>query len=211
MAKMERVEEGDPLQCQSIFAHGQCPYKRVEHSEYCQMHGGNNAQQAHRKKSIHDYRLQLVDWQNRVDELAGSSHIKSLRGEIGILRMVMESVINQIKTPIQFPIFADKIQSVARDLKGLVETCQKIEERNKELLSKTEVFNIADAVVNVISNYIKDPDDLLAAGEELYAVIVGIASGENQIRNQSQVSDGRKPMGVQIPYDEPSVSGPVEL
>lgn len=179
MAKMERVPEDSPIRCQATFAGGQCPYKREEHSQYCIMHGGNRAGDTVRKRAVHDYKIQ--QWQERVDELSQSQHVKNLRGEIGILRLAMENVLAQIKTPQQFPIFSDKLQSLARDLKGLVEVAQKIEERNKELLSKTEVFNIADAVINIIARFIKDPDEMLAVGEEIHAVIIGIASGSNPI------------------------------
>lgn len=192
MAKMERCAEDDPLRCQAVFAHGQCPYKRIEHSEYCLMHGGNKGQEAHRKKSIHDYKLQQVEWQQRVDELAGSNHVKNLRGEIGLLRMALEQILNQAKTATQLLLYTDKIQSMTRDVRGLVETCQKIEERNKELLSKTEVMNIADAVINIMSNFISDPDDLLAAGDQLYATITGIVCGQNSPGNQPQISNGSK-------------------
>lgn len=179
MAKMERVPEDSKERCQSVFAGGQCPYKREPHSEYCIMHGGNKAAEAIRKRASHDYKLQT--WQERVDDLAGSQHVKNLRGEIGILRMALENIINLIKTPQQFPIFSDKIQSLARDLKGLIEVAQKIEERNKELLSKTEVFNIADAVINILAKYITDPDEMLAVGEEIHAAIIGVVSGQNPI------------------------------
>lgn len=176
-SKLQRVAEDDPMRCQSTFAGGQCPYKRMDGSQYCAMHGGNKAIDSARKRSVHDYKLQ--QWQERVDELAGSQHVKNLRGEIGILRMTLENILGQIKGPAQFPLFADKIGSTVREIKGLVEVCQKIEERNKELLSKTEVFNIADAVINLMSKFITDPEDLLAAGEELYGIITGIASGQN--------------------------------
>lgn len=185
MAKMERVKEDDPLRCQAVTNMGQCPYKRIEHSEYCIMHGGIKAQERHKKHQYHDYRIQ--QWQERVDELAGSQHVKNLRGEIGLLRMSLEHVLNLAKTPQQLLIYSDKIQSIIRDVKSLVETCQKIEERNKELLSKTEIMNIADAVINIMSSFITDPDDLLAAGEQLDAIITGIICGTSPTGNQSQI------------------------
>lgn len=174
MSKLNRVAEDDPLRCQAIFRNGQCPYGACQDSKYCVMHGGHSGLLNGKKRATHDYKIQL--WQDRVDELVDSSHIKNLRGEIGILRMTLEQILNQVKTPAQFPIFSDKIQSVARDLKGLVESCQKIEERNKELLSKTEVFNIADAVIALVSEYITDPDQLAEAGDKLHDIIIGVAS-----------------------------------
>ncbi len=184
MAKLQRVErDDDPDRCQAVFAGGQCPYKRHEVSEYCIMHGGNKAVEAAKKRAVHDYKLQT--YQERLDTLAGSANVKNLRGEIGILRIAMEETLAMIKTPNQFPLYADKLQSLARDLKGLVEVAQKIEERNRELLSKTEVFNIADAVVAIVADYITDPDQLLEVGELLNAAIIGIASGENKVGTQS--------------------------
>jgi hypothetical protein len=152
------------------------------------MHGGNKGQEAHKKNAVHDYRIQ--QWQERVDELAGSYNVKSLRGEIGLLRMALEQILLVAKTPAQLLLYTDKLQSISRDIRGHVEVCQKIEERNKELLSKTEIMNIADAVINIMSNFILDPDDLLEAGEQLYATITGIICGPNSSGDQPQIRNG---------------------
>lgn len=208
-AAVARCAEDDPNRCQSTFANGQCPYKAAEYSKYCMMHGGNKAAESQAKRASHDYKVQL--WQERIDGFSGSANVKNLRGEIGVLRMTMENTLNLIKTPQQFPLYADKLQGLARDLKGLVEVAQKIEERNKELLSKTEVFNIADAAIAIISKYITDPDDLCIAGEELYDAIIGIASGQDSLGLKSKIHNESEPVGVQISGDESSLPRTVDL
>jgi hypothetical protein len=191
MAKMERCDEAHPNRCQATFAGGQCPYisaimrqdgENIIYAQYCVMHGASGSITADKKRRQHDYLLQ--QWSERVDNFSESNNVKNLRGEIGILRLSLEHVLAQVKTPQQFPVFADKIQGLVRDIKSVVEVCQKIEERNKELLSKTEVMNIADTVIQTVAEFIDDSDKLQAIGEALYVSITGAICGTNSLGHQ---------------------------
>lgn len=177
--KFTRVAETDPDRCQGVFRGGQCPYKAHPGSKYCLMHGGNKAAESARKKDIHDFKL--TQWQERMDEFAGSARVKSLRGEIGITRMTLEKVLNEIKNPNQFPLYVDKISSLVTQIERLVNSAQKLEERNRDLLGKNEVFLIADQVINILGLFIDDPDKLLEANEKLNDSINAIICGEGAL------------------------------
>ena len=173
-----RVAEDDPTRCQGVFKGGQCPYGAMHPSKYCTMHGGNVDPNKIKAKAVHDFRL--TQWQERVDTFAGSQRVKSLRGEIGIARLTLEQVLGQIKTDVQFPLFVDKISSIVTQIEKLVNSCQKIEERNKELLGKNDVIVIADTVIEVMARYIKDPDELLEAQELLHELITAVICGQGE-------------------------------
>ena len=132
--KFQRVEEDDPRRCQAVTKFGQCPYKAVDGHSTCPMHGGTTHATMRKEKAAHEYKLQDTIWHQRVNDFSASPQIKNLRGEIGILKTVAEHILQQIKTPAHVPLFADKIQSVVRDIKALVEVCQKIASRQKYVL-----------------------------------------------------------------------------
>ena len=89
-------------------------------------------------------------------------------------------MLGQIKTDVQFPLFVDKISSIVTQIEKLVNSCQKIEERNKELLGKNDVIVIADTVIEVMARYIKDPDELLEAQELLHESITAVICGQGE-------------------------------
>src|SRR4051812_24949381 len=90
--KFKRVEPDDPSRCQSIGGHGQCPYKAMESSIFCPMHSGSSQQRALETANQKMYRL--AKWRDRMAQFADDDKIKSLREEIGILRIVMEETVN---------------------------------------------------------------------------------------------------------------------
>lgn len=176
--KFTRCEPADPNRCQGVFKQGQCPYLAHPGSKNCIMHGGNNAAQQQNTKNIHDFKLAV--WEDRVNAFAGSSQVKNLRGEIGITRLTLESVLNLIKEPAHFPIYVDKISSLVSQIEKLVVSAQKMEERNNELLDKNQVFLIADIVINILSLYIEDPDKLLEASDAFHEQITNFVCGSGQ-------------------------------
>ena len=84
--KWDKIKDPPGLRCETTVKFGQCPYTKVNGSNHCIMHGGQRALELRDKASIRNYRL--VNWQKRVGEMTESSSIKSLREEVGILRVV---------------------------------------------------------------------------------------------------------------------------
>ncbi len=115
---MEKVPyAGHPEQCEAVYAHGQCMHKRVAPSKYCEMHGANRAAEADEQKRIKMYKLAV--YQNRVDEFKDHSKVKSLRDEIGILRMTLETVINRCKDNTDLMIASNKISDLIMKIENM--------------------------------------------------------------------------------------------
>jgi hypothetical protein len=82
-----------PDRCQGIrHGQGQCTNLSEQHSSFCLCHGGNRGGQVKEAKALSNYRL--TKWQARLDDKTQQSELKSLRDEIGILRVVMEEQLN---------------------------------------------------------------------------------------------------------------------
>lgn len=96
---IEKAEgEADPNRCQAIGSKGQCHNKGVRLDEdsfgaFCRVHGGNATQQSFEVKKARNYRL--TKYQAQLERQTDSSAIKSLREEIGILRMLLEEKLNR--------------------------------------------------------------------------------------------------------------------
>jgi hypothetical protein len=169
--KWEQIkEEDDPDRCQGVSAYGQCLFKRVAPSLYCPRHGGNQALAANEREKVRNYHL--TKWRQRVNEFADNPEVKSLKEEIGILRMMLETVLNKCQDENDLLIYAGKIQDLVRDINKVVESCHKLDERNGVLLDKQSILTLGDAMVSIIGEHVGDPDALeMIAGKMVDVVI----------------------------------------
>lgn len=171
----------DPERCNSLERHNtaQCRYKRIPGTTKCPRHAYNNDTQAKTEQTLKNYRLQK--WQSRVIELVNSDGLKSLREEIGIIRMLLEEIVNQCQNATQLLIYSDQIHRCVMSIQSLVVSCQKLEERNGLLLDKTAVISLADQMVRIVSEQIDDPEKLATIGEKFAETIMKTASLAQQI------------------------------
>jgi len=167
---ISRIQNPDDLdRCQATTTYGQCINKVVNNSEYCPCHGGNKAQQSEDKKSMNLYRL--AKYRARLDEFNDSHNLKSLNEEIGILRMVLEEMLNHCDTPIGLISFAPQISDLAIKIEKLVTSCYKLEKSLSNYLDKTSIIQIAQEIVNIISTKIHDPEIIDVIVSEISTII----------------------------------------
>ena len=142
--------------CEATVKSGQCPYCKAEGTSYCPMHGSNSGRNAHTAEVIRNYRLQR--WKSRIDEFADNDQIKSLREEVGILRMMMEEMLNKCTDTTELLLYSHRIADLAMKIERLVISCDKLENRMGMLLSKSAVLQLAGTYVSIINTYVKDID-----------------------------------------------------
>lgn len=138
------------------------------------MHGGQP--QLNKQAKYHMAKYRLEQYGMRVNEFAGDDEIKSLRDEIGILRVTLETLVNQCKQPNQLVMFIDKISSLVNQIRQTVESTHKLEEKTSQLLDRKVIVVIADSIVQIVAEHVTDPDVLLKLGEKICASITGAAS-----------------------------------
>lgn len=139
-----------PNRCQGMGRGNQCQYFAVEGGTHCMMHGGNKQLQSQRDKSLKNY--QLTMWRAQLERHSSSNDIKGLREEIGILRMVMETRLNQCKTDTDLLISSGAIADLVVKIEKLVSSCHRLEGSMGELLDKTSVLQFANVIINIISD-----------------------------------------------------------
>lgn len=175
-SKFQRCEEDDPHRCQANVANGQCPYKAMVNMSYCPMHNAaGNAIAA--KKNVRNYNL--GKWQARVNDFADNDKVKSLREEIGIMRMMLETIMDKCTDATELLIQSTRIGDMVIKIEKLVASCQRLEEKTDVLIDKQKAMMIADLVISVVTMHITDPK------------IIDAISNDIQIRmNDAQYSDG---------------------
>jgi len=164
---MRRIDgPADPERCQSITAVGQCGNKVVPNTNFCENHGGCRAEYEQKQKSLRIYRLQ--QYQERVSELSDHAKAKTLREELGILRILLETVVNDCNGDNKVLLMnSSKISDLVVKIEKVTSSCQRLEFRLGDTLDKTKVIQFADEMVEIISKYITDPKALSAISEEL--------------------------------------------
>lgn len=161
--KLQRCDEADPHRCQASGQGGQCPYLAIPESRFCQRHDGQGASSREKDKT-NMYRLQV--WQQRLDEFSEHDKLKSLRDEIGILRIVLEETMNRCHDSNSILMYSSKIGDLCIKIEKLVSSCNRLEMKMGMLLDKASALNLAGQVVDIISLHVDDP-----------AIIDAISSG----------------------------------
>jgi hypothetical protein len=159
----------DPRErCEGYSAAGPCPYKHVNGSKYCPRHGGNKAIEAQQKEAARNYRL--TRWKQRINELADSDGIKSLREEVGILRMLLEEMLNQCNDSVDLLLYSHKISDLVLKIERLVVSCDKLENRMGLLLGKGSILHLAQQYVEVITENVSDPEVIERISEKIIQI-----------------------------------------
>lgn len=166
--KLIVVESDAPNRCHNTGRTGQCFYAATENTSFCPMHAGT-AQDSVDKGKVRNYQFQR--YKARINEKADSEVIKSLREEIGILRMVMEEIVNRCSDETELLIYSPKITELALKIEKIVVSAHKLESSLGQTLDKTSILNIATRIVNVVSQHVSDENTINKIVEEIGRMI----------------------------------------
>lgn len=175
---MEKADLTGPNRCQRMTEKGQCQNAKHPGLDFCRMHGGGALIAANRT-TLRNYRLRQLG--ERVLEKKNSSEIKGLREEVGILRLVLEEALNKldVEDPNSLTMYSSRIQGMVDSITRTVQVCHTLEEKTNFVLDKSKVFIIADTIIQIISEYIVDPEHLATISERIASSVNNIA-GEDQ-------------------------------
>lgn len=174
--KWDRMKHHPRERCEGTISTGQCINCKVPGSDYCPNHGANSQLRAKNGTAIRNYRLQR--WKQRVGEMADSDSIKSLREEVGILRVILEEMLNQCHDSTDLLLYSQRMSDLVMKIEKLVSSCDRLENRMGLLLNKDSVLQLAATYVQIINNYIEDPDVIERISEE---IVVATQKVENPI------------------------------
>jgi len=167
---------------------GQCPYVKVEGSDYCPRHGGGLSANSEKKEAVRNYHL--TKWQARVQQLADNEGIKSLREEVGILRMVLENMLNQCNDAQELLMFSSRAADLVIKIEKLVTSCDRMEGKMGQLLGKDSVLRLAAQYVEIIHEHIDDDNVIDIISTKMIQATVAL-----------DAPDRRNPMESTVPLD----------
>lgn len=154
---IERVPYPEhPRRCQGIGRGEQCMIFALPDATHCIMHGGTAQVNSKKAASLKNY--QLTNFRAQLERHSGSSNIKSLRDEIGILRMMLETRLNKCHDDMDLMLQSGPIADLVLKIDKLVTSCHKLEGSMGELLDKTSIIQFANTVTAIIAEEVTDPE-----------------------------------------------------
>lgn len=164
-----------PTRCQAtVKTQGQCTLEAVPGSPYCSVHGGSKIALAQRTAELNNYRL--TNYKVRVGELANSEKVKSLRDEIGILRMLVEERLNSCRTDLDLIIHSQPLAELIMKVDKLVNSCHSLETKMSLMLDRSAVIQLSSVIVDIIGQYVTDPDELIDIATKIGAAVESAAN-----------------------------------
>jgi hypothetical protein len=160
-----------PNRCQGMGKGNQCCFFAVEGGTNCLMHGGGKQLASIRAKNLKNY--QLTMFRARLERHSGSTEIKSLRDEIGILRMIMEERLNRCKDETDLILQSGPIADLVVKIDKLVSSCHRLEGSMGELLDKTSILQFANVIISIIGDEVGDYPEVMNKVADRILVEVG--------------------------------------
>ena len=166
--KWNDKEHSPALRCEATIVNGQCRNIKEGGTNFCFLHGANKGIAKANSEIQRNYRLGR--WQERINQLADNDQIKSLREEVGILRMMMEEILTKCEDSTDLLLYSSRISDLAMKIERLVISCDRLENRMGQLLSKRAVLQLAGEYVQIINTFVTDPETMEQIGTQMLAV-----------------------------------------
>lgn len=172
-----------PGRCQAVNTKGQCCnlgvlLKDNTHTANCIVHGGNKQRDSVKAESLRNYRL--TRFHAELQRHAESPHLKSLRDEIAILRMVLEERLNSCNDATDLILQSGPISELVSKIERVVNTCHKLDSSMGQLLDKQAILNFASVVIGIISKALGDDTEKLnLIADEILATVGRIGNNED--------------------------------
>lgn len=145
---MDRVTEpDDPSRCTSTDQFGQCWNVAAPGHKFCPTHQGRNLARA---EEVRQYQLTDARLRQRLAAKSEHEEIKSLRDEIGLTRILIETLMNNCKDEIQLLAACGQFNQLALTLERLIKTSHQMEQSLGTLLSKPTIIVLGQDIVKVL-------------------------------------------------------------
>lgn len=164
----------DPQRCQGVTEHGQCPNKGKP--IFCPICGPTHEAKRNRRK----YDLRLAKLIEKHEHQMESDSALSLREELSLVRLTLQSTIDEaVKLGENgFFVYTDRIDGLIERARRVTDTCVNLEAKTGFVIDKSKVMLIADGIVNILSEHIKDGEKLSQIASEI-TVMIGKMSSNN--------------------------------
>lgn len=176
---VEKVSDpASPDRCQAVGPQGQCFFKKTPNGEYCYSHGGNSVEASYKKHALEQYRL--LKYKARVEEFATNPKVLTLRDEIGITRMLLETKLNKWSDPDDLISHSQVILANLQAIQKLVTDCKKLESQMGMLLDRGAVQKLCDGILSIMSRYLNE-DQMTAVANLVLGEIAAVTTARVEL------------------------------
>lgn len=176
-----KAEEFSPTRCQGVDKRGQCIFESMSGTKYCKLHQSGSSDNREQLLSKETRNYNLAKWSQRINKFADSSSVKSLREEIGIARMVLESILDRCQDANDIFLYSSRIGDHLLKIEKIVVSCHKLEQSSGSLLDKTTILQIANTIIEILGKHIVDSNILETIADEIITMIVNTASLDQKL------------------------------
>lgn len=175
-ATLQRVAPDDPNRCEGQGQHGRCPFRaagtksrialadpadpskliytdRWDGSAYCPRHQGMSVEMV-RKDRLRIYHV--AKWRDRIERHGDHPRIKSLREDIGVLRMTLEAKLERMEDIADLDMRSGQITSLVQEIARTIQIGHKIERESGYLLDRSQAIIFIEELLATISFHLKD-------------------------------------------------------
>lgn len=144
----------DPRLCKAQGNNGNpCPYLAEEGDKYCVKHAARKVR-ANRNDRVMRYRLGQ-EKERLAQEMQDDPTALTLRDEIIVLRLTLQDVLTRADSEAHgFILNAEIISGLTRQIGSLVEKCFKLEQYSDEHLSRTQVLELANTIMEIVADFV---------------------------------------------------------
>ena len=183
---IERCHDDDPNRCQGITKSGQCVQLSVEGSEFCKKHAYKSSADIEKARLNH-YLLSNPMLQAKMERQAGIEEVRSLREEIHLARVMIETRLDMIEDGDTGDMLAafGSINTYLQTIEKLTSSCHKMELSLGHLLTKSSVFSLGQDMVSILADELQGIDDYEAVIDRISErLVVAIANTQNEEKSK---------------------------
>ncbi len=173
-----RAEPDDPRRCQATTVNGQCPFLALDDHSHCSYHTKDFSQE----RKLYDYNKTefLKRLGQRVDAMTSSNKTRDLSEEIGITRITLENILGRCNEDFELQMATPQILDLVQAIQKLIESSVKVDKYIGQLMSKQQVVQIGQELVNCIAEEIGDEDKLRRIAKNFESIIQNSVARDDQ-------------------------------
>lgn len=176
---MPKCEPDDPRRCKYSVRTGQCPDIARDDSLYCDAHARSSKPHIER---VRHYVLSNPELQERLNRQAAVEEVRSLREEIHLARMMVESRLDMIEQGDRGDMLAafSNVNTYLQTIEKLVSSCHRMEVSLGNLLSKASIFALGQEIVTILVDELQHIDGYEEIVDRISEkIVVAIAGQQN--------------------------------
>jgi len=181
---MQRVTDlADPRRCKGSNCEGQCVNVAADGSDYCIACNGVDRGPTRR---LRQYYLAQAQDRLKLAKFAEHEDLKSLRDEIALTRMMIESTWNSAQSEVEKINAYSHVNRYLLTLEKLMKTCHSLEQSMGRLIGKPALLKLAQRLCDIVVNGL---DGVPNYEQRCDAMIPQIIQAVEEISNTEPATD----------------------